>query len=171
MNKKILDIQYRPMTLDDLTQVQALDREIFPDPWPSDAFHYELVENNHSVCWIAEQNEPDDTKSIIGFVVVWLILDEAHIGTLAVKPLYKGHGIGRGLLAHALLDSCTKGAEKSLLEVRASNTDAQRLYFGMGYEVVGMRPAYYPDNHEDALLLTLEKLNSEKLAVLASGKV
>lgn len=167
--KQNLNIQFRPMTLDDLPQVQCLDREIFTDPWPPDAFHYELVDNMQSVCWVAELDEVGESSVIIGFVVVWLIIDEAHIGTLAVKPKYKGCGIGRRLLVHGLLESCAKGAKKSLLEVRASNVDALKLYFGLGYQAVGVRPGYYPDNHEDALLLTLEKLEAEKLETLRAG--
>jgi ribosomal-protein-alanine N-acetyltransferase len=164
-----LRVQLRPMTLDDLAQVQCVDRETFNDPWPRDAFLYELKENEHSICWVAEVDDENDQKVIVGFVVVWLIVDEAHIGTLAVKPKFRGGGVGRRLLATALLESCQAGAQKSLLEVRLSNIHAQHLYYGLGFEVVGLRSGYYPDNHEDALLMTLKKLDEDKLMLLATA--
>ncbi len=158
-------VRLRPMTLDDLAQVQSIDKTIFNDPWPKDAFKYELTQNQRSICWVAEVEI--DPKKIIGFVVIWLILDEAHIGTFAIIPEYRGMGIGRRLLATALLDSTKRGASKALLEVRVSNLQAQQLYYGLGFETVGLRAGYYPDNHEDAFLMNLEFLDSEKLHALA----
>lgn len=169
MQKEILkDLTFRRMTIDDEPQVKDLDVISFKAPWPSDAFRYELMESNNSICWVAEVDSPNEQPMIIGSIIVWLILDEAHVATLAVKPEFQGLGIARRLLAVALKVCMEKGATQSLLEVRCSNEDALHLYFGLGYEIVGIRPGYYADNHEDALLLTLKVLDADKLALLVN---
>ncbi len=160
---KLKDVTFRPMTIDDEPQVKDLDVISFKTPWPSDAFRYELMESNNSICWVAEMRSSSDLPEIVGSVIVWLILDEAHVATLAIKPEYRGLGIARRLLALTLKVCMEKGATQSLLEVRRSNVDALHLYFGLGYEIAGIRPGYYADNHEDALLLTLKVLNAEEL--------
>lgn len=164
-SKKSETIHLRRMTLEDVPEVEALDRACFNNPWPENAFVYELNENPGALCLVAETIGEEESK-IIGSVVVWHILDEAHIATLAVTPEYRGLGIGRRLLALALLESAKAGASKALLEARANNQNALHLYYGFGFEVVGIRPGYYPDNHEDALLLTLEQLDQGQLQKL-----
>jgi len=90
-------------------------------------------------------------------------VDEAHIATIAVHPDYRHRGIGRRLLAEGLLQAAEGGAVKSLLEVRAGNTEALHLYYGLGYKAVGLRPNYYQTEQEDALLLNLDPLDVEVL--------
>jgi ribosomal-protein-alanine N-acetyltransferase len=157
----------RPMTLADVDQVEEIEQVSFPTPWPKNAFHYELTHNRHALCWVAEWNEPGQPPVVVADIVVWLIIDEAHIGTLAVRPGYRGQGIGERLLAQALLESARAGATHALLEVRASNRVAQNLYRKFGFEQVGIRTAYYSDTQEDALLMTLPALDADRLAELA----
>jgi ribosomal-protein-alanine N-acetyltransferase len=92
-------------------------------------------------------------------IVIWLILGEAHIATLAVHPDFRGRGTGSQLLEVALQEARNKGAREAMLEVRASNHVAQALYDGYGFEVVYRRSRYYRDNNEDALLMNLENLD------------
>jgi [ribosomal protein S18]-alanine N-acetyltransferase len=87
--------------------------------------------------------------------VIWLILDEAHVGTMAVHPDYRQRHIGQRILAEALAHARLCGATQALLEVRKTNIAAQKLYLSFGFEVVGLRRRYYEDNGEDALLMTL----------------
>lgn len=148
----------RRMELADLDQVQAIDRISFSLPWPASAYRYELKENPLSLLWVAELRQGDGQRRIAGVVVVWLILDEAHIATIAVHPEYRGQGIGRRLLASAVRDAIYRGAGLATLEVRASNLAAQNLYRRFRFEVVGSRPHYYKDNHEDALIMTVSGL-------------
>jgi ribosomal-protein-alanine N-acetyltransferase len=96
-------------------------------------------------------------------IVVWLILDEAHIATLAVHPEFRRKGVGSQLLEAALIEARNKGAREAMLEVRASNHIAQALYKDYGFEVVHRRPRYYRDNNEDALLMNLNNLDDLKL--------
>lgn len=139
----------RPMSAVDLSAVVALDQISFSQPWPPAAFDAELA-NAHSRCWVAEED-----GRVVGALVIWRVLDEAHIATIAVHPDYRRRGIGKALLRAGMDAAYAEGARIYHLEVRAGNLAAQKMYADFGYEVVGRRPKYYQDNGEDALLLTL----------------
>lgn len=151
-------IHIRAMQIGDLEQVQAIDRQSFSMPWPPSAYRHELTENPAAYLWVAEAWESTGNCKVVGMIVLWLILDEAHIATLAIHPDYRRAGIGTRLLRIALDDAIRKGAKQALLEVRAGNSGAQELYQKFGFEVVHRRPRYYKDNHEDALLMNLTGL-------------
>ncbi|MBP1693125.1 MAG: putative acetyltransferase [Chloroflexi bacterium] len=157
----------RRMQEKDLQQVQAIDRLSFSLPWPVKAYRYELIENPNSIQWVAEYRQP--VNLVVGVIVVWLILDEAHIATIAVHPDYRGQGIAHKILAAALIDSIKRGASQATLEVRAGNQIAQKLYFRFGFEIAGSRPRYYQDNHEDALIMTAKNLDAAYLEWLKGG--
>jgi ribosomal-protein-alanine N-acetyltransferase len=95
-----------------------------------------------------------------------VIVDEAHIGSLAVHPDYRRLGIARALLVRSLAAAAGRGATQATLEVRRSNLAAQALYRRFGFEVVGMRPRYYRDNQEDALLMTAVQYDPARLQEL-----
>lgn len=171
LQKKISHITIREMNLDDLLTVEDLDKRCFSQPWPAGSFLHELRSDSYSLCLVAEDTSDESNPKVIGSIVVWLIVDEAHIATLAIDPEYRNLGIARRLLATALLQASEMGAIKSLLEVRSGNLTALRLYFGFGYEVVGLRPGYYQDNHEDALLLTLNNIDQQQLNRINSMKL
>ncbi len=158
----------RPMRLEDLEQVQALDQVSFSLPWPASAYRFELKENSHSRLWVAEFEHPDGSKVIAGVIVLWMILDEAHIATIAVHPDYRRRGIGKQLIATALAEGIRQGAASATLEVRAGNEAAQNLYRLFRFEVVGRRPRYYRDNNEDALIMTVNSLDDRYLQWLES---
>lgn len=162
-------IELRPMNLDDLDQVVEIDRASFPSPWPKDAFLYEIKRQRNAICWVAEIHEPDGKEGLVASIVIWLIMDEAHIGTLAVKPGYRRQRIAQKLLANSLMEAYQRGAQRVMLEVRESNQGAQNLYRKFGFEAVGLRREYYKDTHEDAILMTLEKLDPQYLVQLADG--
>jgi len=98
--------------------------------------------------------------------VMWFIIDEAHIGTIAIDTPYRRLGLGRLLLAESLLDAYRSGIQQSFLEVRRGNQPAITLYEQFGFQVAGIRPRYYKDNGEDALLMTLSPLQPERLEAL-----
>ena len=156
-------IRLRSMRADDIPQVAALDHLSFADPWPQGSFEYELKANNYSLCLVAEDPAAAEGGTIVGALVIWLIVDEAHIATIAVHPDHRHRGIGRRLLAEGLLQAAERGAVKSLLEVRSGNAEALHLYYGFGFKAVGLRPNYYPTEQEDALLLDLDPLDVEFL--------
>ena len=153
-----MNITIRKMTVDDVPAVLDLDRKSFSLPWPERSFRFELTDNPASRCWVAELD-----GKVVGMIVVWLIVDEAHVATIATEPEYRRQGIGKRLLAHALEQLISDGARSSFLEVRESNLAAQEMYRKFGYEVTGRRRRYYRDNDEDAILMNLDSLNVERL--------
>lgn len=152
------DIDIRPMRDEDLARVSEIDQISFSQPWPDDAYRYELHNNPNSRSFVAEIKKIDKVREVVGVIVVWLILDEAHIATLAVDPCYRGKGIGRKLVAEAMEEAVHQGANVATLEVRASNEAARSLYQDFGFQVVGRRLRYYLDNGEDAILMTADGL-------------
>lgn len=153
-----MNLVIRKMTLDDISAVVDLDQKSFSLPWPERSFRYELTDNPASHCWVAELEE-----RVVGMVVVWLIASEAHVATLATHPDFRRRGIAERLLSHALQQLKRKGARSSFLEVRDSNRAAQAMYRKFGYIETGRRPRYYRDNDEDAILMSLDSLEVERL--------
>jgi [ribosomal protein S18]-alanine N-acetyltransferase len=144
----------------DLDQVQEIDRQSFSLPWPGQSYQYELKENTASLCFVAETEEGGSRK-VVGMLVAWMLLDEVHIATIAVRPEYRRQGVGRELVKGALRAAVDRGAITATLEVRAGNTAAQELYRDFGFDEVGRRPAYYKDNAEDALIMTVYDLDED----------
>jgi len=155
-----MNLTVRKMTVDDVSAVVDLDQKSFSLPWPERSFRFELTDNPASRCWVAEMD-----GKVVGMIVVWLIVEEAHVATLATHPEYRRQGIGKRLLAQALRYLIDDGARSSFLEVRESNIAAQEMYRKFGYEATGRRRRYYRDNDEDAILMSLGSLNAERLMV------
>jgi ribosomal-protein-alanine N-acetyltransferase len=164
------ELVYRHMELDDLEQVQAIDHLSFSIPWPATSYRFELLENPGSILWVAEYHAQQGKREIVGMIVVWKIMDEAHVATIAVHPDYRGRGIGRKLLAVALREAIENGAVEAMLEVRANNLAAQALYRDFGFEIVGRRSRYYADNKEDAVLMGVKNLDQGHLEWLKEAK-
>ncbi|OQB87029.1 MAG: ribosomal-protein-alanine N-acetyltransferase [Chloroflexi bacterium ADurb.Bin120] len=158
------------MTAADLSPISAIEQASFLTPWAEKDFIKALAQNQGTLCWVAEWIEEPHPPRVVANVIVWLILDEAHIGTLAVHPEYRGRSIARRLLAKVLLEATRLGATHALLEVRACNQDALHLYNKFGFAVVGVRKGYYQDAGEDALLMTLNPLVPEILAELVDNR-
>ncbi len=157
------NLSIRKMEARDIQTVIALDRQSFSLPWPESAFHYEVEKNTASRCWVAELSDEINNPVLVGMIVVWLILDELHIATIAVDPKYRHLHVGQRLLAHTLIDGIEQGANKAYLEVRKGNVAARELYHKFGFIDVGVRRWYYQDNREDAILMNLEDLNKDRL--------
>jgi len=158
-----MEFNIRPMRLEDLPRVRELEELSFSLPWPERSFRYELTENKAARCWVMDTTDPVGNASLVAMLVLWKIVDEAHIGTIAVHPGFRRQGLGGGLLTHVLLAAAHEGIRSAYLEVRRSNLAAIQLYSKFGFEVAGVRKNYYQDNGEDALLLTLENLDLELL--------
>lgn len=162
-----LSISFRSMTLADVERVHEIDTLSFSMPWSERSYRFELTENRHSIVLVADASSPDGTSLVVGMIVIWVILDEAHIATIAIHPDFRGYGTGRRLLARGLIAAYERGARLSYLEVRKGNLTAQRIYEQFGFQVVGERPRYYKDNNEDALLMTLNCLQLDRLQTLS----
>lgn len=157
-------IRIRGMALEDLAQVIEIDRASFPLPWPDNSFQFELNRNPAARLWVAELAEPGRPPCITGIIVLWLVIDEGHVGTIAVHPAYRHMGIGTGLLGHGLRQLQTEGAQMVFLEVRCTNLKAQNLYQRFGFTLMDVRKGYYQDNHEDALIYVLDNLQTRDFA-------
>jgi len=160
-----LTFRIDPMGLADLPSVHAIERASFFPPWPDEAYRNELQTNRLATYLVARL---DDV--VIGFAGMWLMVDEAHVTTFAVDPAWRRRQVGGRMLV-ALLDvAMARGAREATLEVRLSNVAARRLYEKFGFRPVGLRPRYYSDNGEDALIMTTEALDGpgmrERLARL-----
>ncbi|HSL97058.1 MAG TPA: ribosomal protein S18-alanine N-acetyltransferase [Candidatus Deferrimicrobiaceae bacterium] len=146
------------MSLDDVAAVRAIERASFSTPWPDDAYRSELQSNRLATYVVARLGE-----EVVGFGGLWVMVDEAHITTFAVHPSWRRRGIGERLLL-ALLDAAiVQRAREATLEVRLSNLAARRLYEKYGFRPVGVRPRYYSDDGEDALIMTTEALASDPM--------
>ncbi len=148
-----MNLLIRRMNMKDLEQVIAIDQASFSLPWPPRSFQFELTDNPSSRSWVAELD-----GRTVGILVLWLIVDEAHIATLATHPDFRRQGISKALLTHALKSAMEEGATRSFLEVRVGNLAAQELYRGFGFVEDGRRPRYYKDNNEDAILMSLDRI-------------
>jgi len=142
-------VDVRDMQPADLPSVHEIDRQAFSMPWPDGAYKHE-IEDEHSFPVVAVAD-----GQVVGMGVLWLVLDEAHIATIAVLPEWRGQGVGKLILGRLLEIAREQGARLATLEVRVSNYAAQALYRSFGFELVGWRPRYYSDNREDALIMTL----------------
>jgi ribosomal-protein-alanine N-acetyltransferase len=148
-------VRIEQMRLDDIPAVHVIERASFAVPWPDEAYRNELSTNRLATYVVARAGE-----DVAGFAGLWVMVDEAHITTFAVDPRWRRRGIGERLLL-ALLDvAVERRAREATLEVRLSNMPARRLYEKYGFRPVGIRPRYYSDNGEDALIMTTEALGS-----------
>lgn len=136
------------MAAEQLPQVLDLEARAFDHPWSPELVARE-VEQDHSLLLVAT-----DGERVVGFVIVWLILDEVHILNVAVEPGLRRRGIARMLLGELLGRAAARGFSLSTLEVRVGNTPAIELYRGLGFRTVGRRRRYYSDG-EDALIMDL----------------
>ena len=143
----------------DVPAVIAVERLSFAVGWPHTAFERELS-GNTMARYIVLEAAAAGGASLAGFVGIWLMVDEAHIVTVAVVPEQRGHGFGR-LLVHGLVSLARQNAmDVATLECRVSNTEARALYGDYGFYEVGLRKRYYADNGEDAVIMTTESLRS-----------
>jgi len=134
---------------DDLEGVLAVEHAAFTNPWTREMYEAEL--KNAGVSFIVLTR--DWAGRVIGFCSFWRIYDELHINNLAVLPDWRNRGIGSALLTRVLSEGAASGAVRALLEVRRSNTEAQRLYERFGFVMAGLRRDYYSQPIEDAVVL------------------
>lgn len=146
-------VRIEPMRVSDLPAVHAIEHASFDTPWPPDAYRSELETNRLAQYLVVRAG-----SEIVAFGGMWLMVDEAHVITFAVHPAWRRQHIGDRLLLAMLDIAVDAGAHEATLEVRLSNLPARRLYEKVGFRPVGIRPRYYSDNGEDALIMTTDQL-------------
>ncbi len=150
------EVEIREMTEQDLEEVLQIERMSFPTPWSRNLFQRELIipYARALVAW----NRP--SQQILGYLCLWIVTQEAHILNLAVHPRRRRQGLGSKLLRSGLEDALAQGAQEVTLEVRRSNYKAIALYRTFHFQPQGIRPRYYSDSGEDAVIMGLSLLGN-----------
>ena len=171
--KDMADLIIRRAEEKDVLAIEHIEKQCFTVPWSYESLHKDIVENGMAFYIVAEIAAEDGSKAaeqsegtagqvcgdaeiagqVCGYVGVWKILDEGHITNVAVAPEYRRMHIGRAMLETLFEVTGQAGIERYTLEVRASNEPAIRLYEGLGFKSEGIRPGYYEDNGEDAVIM------------------
>lgn len=146
-----LPLTIDPMKKSDLPEIMKIERESFLSPWTVGMFKRE-ISSDHSHCLCARIHS-DGKEIVAGYIVFWLIIDEAHLHSLAVKKEFRGKGIAFRLMQSMKTIAGKNDVLFQTLEVRASNVEAIKLYRKRCFVVKGIRPLYYSDTHEDALIM------------------
>ena len=141
---------YRRMSEGDLDAVMAIENSIYTHPWTRGNFVDSLAAGYH--CWVAQGE-----GGLLGYCVVSVAADEAHLLNLSVATGWQRQGIGRAMLQFAVNLAKERAARRIFLEVRASNAVAHTVYLKAGFREIGMRRDYYPayGGREDARVLEL----------------
>lgn len=135
------------MTKNDIDSVYKIEEDCFADPWSKDSIRKEL-KNDLARYLVAELN-----GYVVGYVGIWIVVDEGHITNVAVHSKYRGMKIGDKLIKE-IVELCKKNKLVAMtLEVRVSNIIAQNLYKKYGFKMSGIRKEYYSDNKEDAIIM------------------
>ena len=144
MEKEVI---IREAKVNDIEKIMEIERVSFENPWSKPSFFRVMVDD------VTKFFVADIDGKVVGYIVYWIIEDEAHVANIAVHPEMRGRGIGKKLLEKVLLDSGEKNVSCINLEVNEKNEVAKNFYFKYGFEIVGVRKRYY-SGHDDALLLT-----------------
>lgn len=143
--------RYRRMTERDLDTIMAIENSVYPYPWTRGNFKDSLRESYH--CWVVEVAD-----EIIGYSVLTVAADEAHLLNLSIASHWQRLGRGRELLQFVLKLARDFSARQMFLEVRPTNTPGIALYIAAGFREIGIRRGYYPARHgrEDAVVMQLK---------------
>ncbi len=138
----------RRMRAEDVDAVVAIETESFSSPWHRETF-LELIDRPTAELLVME----DAVEGVIGYAVLWCILDQGELANVAIASRMRGRGLGRTLLGRVLDIGRERGVETVFLEVRESNAPALGLYRRFGFAEVGHRRGYYDHPKEDARIL------------------
>jgi ribosomal-protein-alanine N-acetyltransferase len=138
----------------DVPAVKAVEDVSFPNPWPASTFLGEIQNAPISHPCVAVRGEGAGER-LVGYVVFWVIEGEVQINNIAVRPEYRGKGLGEALLRRTLDLARSLGGQYVVLEVRVSNQAAVGLYRKLGFAEIGRRKGYYFNPGEDALVMGL----------------
>jgi ribosomal-protein-alanine N-acetyltransferase len=144
-----MDIKFRKAATDDIDDIYYVETHCFGSPWSIDSIRDDINENDSALYVVAADN-----RRIMGFCAMHAILDEGHIMNLAVLEEYRGRRIGEKLLKK-MFELAPPKVVNYTLEVRVSNTSAIKLYTRLGFKCFGLRPGYYADTGECAIIMWL----------------
>lgn len=140
----------RPLEAADIEAVFAIEAGAFTTPWQPETFEGLLDRDT-----VEMRVMTDESAAVVGYAVLWCILDQGELANLAIVPELRGRGLGAHLLRHVLQVARGRQVEKFFLEVRASNAPAIALYERFGFAEIGVRRAYYDTPKEDAIVMAV----------------
>jgi ribosomal-protein-alanine N-acetyltransferase len=143
----------------DMDDVAALEAAAFANPWTRDMLARELRHSSATRVYVLRTPE----RRVAAFCSCWWIVDELHINTVAVDEGLRRRGLAMALLGRVLAEAAAGGIEGATLEVRRSNAAALRLYERLGFTVEAVRPKYYSQPEEDALVLWKRGLGVDRM--------
>lgn len=135
------------MTVDDISQVAEIERQIFSIPWSEKAFRNSM-ESDNTIYIVAKEN-----NNVAGYAGMYLSFEEGNITNVAVNPLSRRKGIGEKIVRDILNRACEKGVRDVFLEVRETNSVAIALYEKIGFKEEGIRKNFYDKPRENALIM------------------
>lgn len=147
-----MNLEIKKMEIDHLDQVLAIEKKSFSSPWSRESYLGELNANEFAHYFVCVENNKG-SEQVLAYAGMWLILDEAHITTIAVDTARRGQRLGEFLLIGLFKYAFCLGIDKATLEVRPSNKSALSLYERLEFEALGRRKGYYSDNGEDAIVM------------------
>jgi len=147
-------VKLEPLRESHIPAILTIEKVVNGAPWSEKSFRNELG-HPHGIFLVALLDH-----RVVGYGGVWLVIDEAHITTVAVSESHRRQGIGRALMFELLRKAKEAGMVCSTLEVRAGNEAAIDLYEKLGYRTTARRKGYYPENKEDALVMWLYELQT-----------
>lgn len=142
------DVTVRSMRLADVDAVVAIETETFGSPWQRETFA-DLIDRP-TVELLVMESEAD---GVIGYAVLWCVLEQAELANVALTSSWRGRGLGRYLVGRVLEVARGRGVSKMFLEVRSSNERASEIYRDFGFTEVGLRRDYYDAPKEDARIM------------------
>lgn len=149
--KDSLEVVIDLMTKTDIPEIMKIEKEAFTSPWTEGMFVNELAAP-HSQCLVARAIQNKESM-IAGYLIFWIVADEAHLHNLAVRKEFRRQGLAKNFLMVMKEISFGVGVKAQTLEVRESNIKAISLYQKCGYVIKGKRSLYYTDTREDALIM------------------
>ena len=144
----------RKMTLADLPAVMVIEQQAFTNPWTTEMVKKELTQEWSTVLLVEESTAAG--WELRAFAIFWLVADEVHVLNVATDQAMRRRGFGRQVMDAVLAQGRAQKCRVAHLEVRRSNVAAQALYSSFGFRAVGLRPAYYQDDKEDAVVMVLD---------------
>jgi ribosomal-protein-alanine N-acetyltransferase len=149
--RKKPSLRIREMRHEDLPEVMAIEKKSFPSPWSEGMFIKEFRSPiSHMFTALVDDL---DKERVAGYINFWVVADEIHLNNIAVRKDLQLSGIASALIKKMFATARKQGALKATLEVRVSNAVALGLYKKFGFEIKGIRPLYYSDTQEDALIM------------------
>ena len=139
---------FRKATEQEIEEIARIEAKVFSDAWSSKSILETFRQTQAMVAVAVEE------KTVIGYCILYIALDEGEIARIAIEPEWRKQGVGQGLLDH-ICEHCKKcGVERLLLDVREGNESARRFYEKYGFEVDGIRKSFYENPKENAVLMS-----------------